>query len=128
MAESSDKLNAPVLITKVCVVLLAVLVFVLIGMWFMPKMKKLSELQENKHALEQNNNAIDASINELKVKQERLETDPEFAERIGHAEGLVSPDETVLKLTSETAGEQKPKQKKVNTTQKKSVSPARNGH
>ncbi len=120
MAESSDKLSAPVLITRVCTVLLALLVFILIGMWFMPKVKTLGVLQENKHELEQQNKSINANINELKMKQERLETDPEFAKRIAHAEGMVAPDETVLKLTNEMPNEQKLQQKKVNKATKKS--------
>ena len=121
MAESSDRLTAPVLITRVCAVLLVMLALILVGMWFMPRIKRLGELQENKHSLEQRNNAISASINDLKMKQERLETYPEFAERIGHSEGLVSPDETVLKLTNETQNVQKPLQKKVNKAQKKPI-------
>ena len=65
---------------------------------FLPKCRKLSDLQERKSVLRQQNRQTEAAIRELKAKQQRFRTDMGFVERTARESGLVKTNETVFKF------------------------------
>jgi cell division protein FtsB len=64
---------------------------------FLPKVKQYHELQRRETALQEEIRQAEDRLVTLKRKQERLQNDPRYAEKIAREEfGLVKPGETVL--------------------------------
>lgn len=88
--------------------LLAVLVAIGFILIFTPKTRKLALLQDVKTQLETRNTEKAEQIKELKIRQERFNSDPEFVEHTAREAEMIMPDETVYKFTNEPGVGQKP--------------------
>jgi cell division protein FtsB len=80
-----------------------VALFVTAIIWlFLPRIHKLRELQKEEVATREDIRAAEAQINDLKVKQVRLESDPEFLEEMARTElGWAKTGETVFKVIAQ---------------------------
>ncbi len=89
------------------IVLIAIIVMAGVGvvLAFAPKVKQLKDHQETYNSLQQRIEITVTSENELKEKQRRFTTDPEFVERIAHEVGYARKDETIFHFPEETGGQ-----------------------
>ncbi len=86
---------------KVAFGLIVALLLVAVVCLFLPKCRLLSELQKKKLAYQQQNRQIETSTEELRLKEERFNSDPEFVERTARGIGMVKTNEIMLKVTNE---------------------------
>ncbi len=95
-------MNIWVLLNRFAWGILAVLAAVLLVSHFHPKISEYKELQRRKASLETRILSEEERLVSLKRQQERLQSDPRFAERIAREEfGLVKQGETVLRFVDE---------------------------
>jgi cell division protein FtsB len=92
------------LINRIVLAAIIVMAGVGVSLAFAPKVKQLREHQETYNALQQRIEVTVATELELREKQRRFKTDPEFVERIAHEVGYARPDETIFHFTEETGG------------------------
>ena len=88
------------------IVLIAVILMAGVGvvLAFTPKVKQLKEYQSRHDALQQRIDVTVAAEQELKEKQRRFQTDPEFVEKVAHEVGYARSDETIFHFPEETGG------------------------
>jgi cell division protein FtsB len=88
------------------ILLIAIIVMAGVGvvLAFAPKVKQLRDDQETYNALQKRIETTEALENELKEKQRRFTTDPEFVARVAHEVGYARDDETIFVLPAETSG------------------------
>ena len=72
---------------------------------FLPKFRNIRELQRQKSALEIENQNIEQQTKQLRLKREKIKTDPEFIERVARESGRVKPNEVIFKFTDEDQAE-----------------------
>lgn len=79
------------------------LVLVVIGLIcvFLPKCYRMRELQRRKAAIQGENRDFERATKELRLKRDRLKSDPAFVERTARREGMLRRDEVVFKFTDE---------------------------
>ena len=88
---------------------LAWTVLVIVGLaalvaFFTPKVRQLRDMSRQEEKLQQENRLQEDMLQHLKKKQERLQTDPRFVEKIAREElGLAKPGETVFKFMDDAA-------------------------
>lgn len=81
------------------VALFVALLLVVVVSAFTPKVLSLREMQARKSELEEENKRLDREINELRLNQERFNTDPAFVEWIAKKDlGMVKTNEVVFKF------------------------------
>lgn len=88
--------------------LLAVLIAIGFILIFTPKTRKLAQLQGVKAQIEEQNAQKAEQIKELKTRQERFNSDPEFVEHTAREAGMIMPDETVYKFTTDQGPSRQP--------------------
>jgi len=73
--------------------------FVIIAVaWSIPNYTKYKEMQLLRAAKIEDKQLLEARVDHLKIKQERLATDPAFLERTARNEGMSKSNETVCKM------------------------------
>lgn len=85
-------------------VALGVLVLVGMGFMFVPLFQQDREYHRRESALGEEIRHDEERIRELKLKQERFQSDPAFVERIAHEIGLAKPNETIFRFVDEEPG------------------------
>ncbi len=93
-----------VAIYRIAWIALGVLVLVGMGFMFVPLIQEDREYQRRESALREEIRQEEQRIRELKLKQERFQSDPAFVERIAHEIGLAKPDETIFRFVDEEPG------------------------
>ncbi len=83
---------------------LGVLVLVGMGFMFVPLIQQDREYQRRESVLREEIRQDEEQIRELKLKQERFQSDPAFVERIAHEIGLAKPNETIFRFVDEEPG------------------------
>jgi hypothetical protein len=83
----------------------AVLIFGLMAYTFYPRIETYRTHQRRKAELEAEITDREALIKNLQLMQQQLLTDPRFAEKIAHEEGLAHPNEVVYRFMDEPAVE-----------------------
>jgi cell division protein FtsB len=88
------------------IVLIAIIVMAGVGvvLAFAPKVQQFQDHQETYNALQQRIEIAVEAENELKEKQRRFLTDPDFVERIAHEVGYARKDEVIFHFPEETGG------------------------
>ena len=91
------------------IVLTAIGIMALVGVLlaFGPKVKQMQTYQTTRDALQQQIDEAVAAEKELKNKQQRFLSDPEYVERVAHEVGYARKDETIYQFLDEkgaTAG------------------------
>ena len=81
-----------------------VLILIVVVSFFVPKYRALKDYQQRRQDLQAENRRIEAMVLELKQKQERMASDPEFVVRTAKEAGMVGQDEVVFKITNTTPG------------------------
>lgn len=90
-----------------CVTLAVLLVAGLIALFY-PKFRQHREMQRQAERLEEEIRFDQEMVQHLKTKQEKLQNDPRFLERVAREElGLAKPGETVFKFVEEPATNQR---------------------
>ena len=86
------------------VVLVAVVVMACVGvvLAFTPKIHQLKQYQETYDNLQQRIDVTVAAEQELKDKQRRFFSDPEFVEKVAHEVGYARPGETIFHFPEES--------------------------
>lgn len=95
-------MNIWLVIYRVSWVLLVVLCIVGLTCVYVPRINNMRALQEEKAAIEAANARERARIDELRDKQERFQTDPEYVEHVAREQGMVKKDEVLFKLAPGT--------------------------
>jgi cell division protein FtsB len=67
---------------------------------FLPQCNRLRELQKKRVDFRQKTRRTEMLTRELRLKQERFDSDPAFVVRTARETGMIMPDETVFKLTN----------------------------
>lgn len=65
---------------------------------FLPEVRRLTELQEKRAALQEETNRIEAHVKDLQTRQARFASDPLFVERTAREAGMSRSNETVFKV------------------------------
>ncbi len=69
---------------------------------FLPKVKQMQAYEETRDTLQQRLDITVAAEKELKEKQRRFQTDPDFVEKVAHEVGYARPNETIFHFPEET--------------------------
>ena len=88
------------------IVLGAVIVMAVVGavLAFMPKVRQMQTYQDTYDTLQQRIDVTVAAEKELKEKQRRFLSDPEFVEKVAHEVGYAKKSETIFHFPEETDG------------------------
>ena len=92
------------LINRIVLAAIIVMAGVGVALAFAPKVKQFQEHQDTYNGLQQRIEIALANENELKEKQRRFKTDPEFVERIAHEVGYARKDEMIFHFPEESGG------------------------
>ncbi len=86
------------------IVLIAIIVMAGVGvvLAFTPKVRQLQEYQETSDSLQQRIEITVTAEQELKDKQRRFFSDPEFVEKVAHEIGYARTNETIFHFPEET--------------------------
>jgi len=85
-----------VMVYRVAWGVLVILIVVGLVCVFAPKCQMLRSLQQKKLELQAENRARAEQIRDLREKEQRFLTDPEFVRRTAHESGRVAPDEIIF--------------------------------
>jgi cell division protein FtsB len=86
------------------IVLIAVMVMAVVGivLAFTPKVRQMQAYQNTRDALQQRIDVTVSSENELKEKQRRFLSDPEYVKKVAHEVGYARSDEVIFHFPEET--------------------------
>ncbi len=86
------------------IVLIAVMVMAAVGivLAFTPKVKQMKAYQNTRDTLQQRIDVTVSNENELKEKQRRFLSDPDYVEKVAHEVGYARPDEVIFQFPEET--------------------------
>jgi len=87
-------------IYKWCFGLVGVIIVIACILLFIPRLRRLGDLQVRKTELETRNAEQAEQIKALQIKQERFNSDPEFVEHTARQTGRIMPDEIVYRFTN----------------------------
>ena len=90
--------NIWVVMYKMTWVLITVVLVIIAIAWSIPSYTKYKEMQLQRATKIEEKQLLEARVNHLKIKQERLATDPAFLERTARNEGMAKSNETVCKM------------------------------
>lgn len=90
------------LINRIVLVAIIIMAGVGVVLAFSPKVKQLQEYQETNDALQQRIEVTLSAEQELKDKQRRFISDPEFVEKVAHEVGYARTNETIFHFPEET--------------------------
>lgn len=76
----------------------AVLVLIGMGFMFVPLIQQDREFQRRENELRDEIQHSEERIRELRLKQERFQSDPAFVERVAHEMGFAKPNETIFRF------------------------------
>ena len=97
-------MNIWTLIYRTAWIVLGILGLILIVSIFVPQFRQYKELERKEAVLEESLREEEELIQLLKTRQERLENDPHFLERVVREEfGMAREGETVIKFIEEKA-------------------------
>ena len=100
------------LIYRFAWILSAVLAVIIIACLFSPRLKRLNELQKEINALREENRKFEMDIADLKERQRKFVSDPEFAEHVAMDIGKVRTNAVVFKLINpEDSNPDEPREK-----------------
>lgn len=85
------------LATWTAVVLTAAMIFGFL-LLVTPQYRKLSEHERRLEALREDRSRTHARLQELRVSQQRFQTDAEYVRRVAHERGMVGPGETQFRF------------------------------
>lgn len=86
------------------IVLIAIILMAGVGvvLAFTPKVRQMQEYQQTNDSLQQRIEVTVAAEQELKNKQRRFFSDPEFVEKVAHEVGYARNNETIFHFPEET--------------------------
>ncbi len=90
------------LINRIVLVAIILMACVGVGLAFTPKVRQLKEYQQTSNSLQQRIEVTVEAEQELKNKQRRFSSDPDFIEKVAHEVGYARPDETIFHFPEET--------------------------
>jgi cell division protein DivIC len=90
-------------IQRICLILCVALLAAIIAFrFFLPKIKEQRDLRAQAEAVRQNIQREAEQLRMLKLKQEKLQEDPRFIEKIAREDlGYAKPGETVFRFVDE---------------------------
>lgn len=69
---------------------------------FVPKFRELEDLQRRRDGLQGIVRAVDDDTRDLRLKQERFSSDPEYVERVAKDAGMIKTNEVLFKFGEDT--------------------------
>ena len=90
------------LINRIVLVAIIFMAGVGVVLAFTPKVRQLQEYQETSDSLQQRIEITVTTEQELKDKQRRFFSDPEFVEKVAHEIGYARTNETIFHFPEET--------------------------
>ncbi len=92
------------LIYRISLVIIGVVVLLGVGYAYWKPMKEHQALNARKEQIEQATHKQQEKLDDLKQKQERLQTDPRFVEKMAREDlGLAKPGETIFKFEGDSS-------------------------
>lgn len=85
-------------------VVLAVLFIFGFAILVTPQYQKLSSLERRRDDLRQDRAREEARLQELRVRQQRFQTDPDYVRRVAHEIGMVGPNEMIFRFHEDDRG------------------------
>jgi cell division protein FtsB len=92
------------LINRIVLIAIVIMAGVGVVLAFTPKVRQLQTYQETYDSLQHRIDVTVESEKELKEKQRRFLSDPEFVEKVAHEVGYASKDEMIFHFPEETGG------------------------
>ena len=93
------------LINRIVLIAIVIMAGVGVVLAFTPKVRQLQAYQETYDSLQQRIEATVESEQELKEKQRRFLSDPEFVEKVAHEVGYAKKDEMIFHFPEETGSD-----------------------
>ncbi|MDF7826271.1 septum formation initiator family protein [Pontiellaceae bacterium B12227] len=90
------------LINRIVLVAIIIMAGVGVVLAFTPKVRQLQEYQTTHDKLQQRINVTLAAEQDLKDKQRRFNSDPEFVEKVAHEVGYARTNETIFHFPEES--------------------------
>lgn len=90
------------LINRIVLIAIVVMAGVGVVLAFTPKVRQMQEYQQTNDSLQQRIEVTVAAEQELKDKQRRFFSDPEFVEKVAHEVGYARTNETIFHFPEET--------------------------
>lgn len=95
-------MNAWKFIQRICLILILILVAGIVASFFRPLIQRQKELRAREEALRLDIQKEAEQLRVLKLKQEKLQEDPRFIEKIAREDlGLAKPGETIFRFVDE---------------------------
>ena len=92
------------LINRIVLIAIVIMAGVGVVLAFTPKVRQLQTYQETYDSLQHRIDVTVESEKELKEKQRRFLSDPEFVEKVAHEVGYARRDEMIFHFPEETGG------------------------
>ena len=92
------------LINRIVLIAIVIMAGVGVVLAFTPKVRQLQTYQETYDSLQHRIDVTVESEKELKEKQRRFLSDPEFVEKVAHEVGYARKDEMIFHFPEETGG------------------------
>ena len=93
------------LINRIVLIAIVIMAGVGVVLAFTPKVRQLQAYQETYDSLQHRIDVTVESEKELKEKQRRFLTDPEFVEKVAHEVGYAGKDEIIFHFPEETGSD-----------------------
>ena len=90
------------LINRIVLIAIVIMAGVGVVLTFTPKVRQLQTYQETYDQLQHRIDQTVESEQELKEKQRRFQSDPEFVEKVAHEVGYARKDEIIFHFPEET--------------------------
>ena len=90
------------LINRIVLIAIVIMAGVGVVLAFTPKVRQLQAYQETYDSLQHRIDQTVESEQELKEKQRRFQSDPEFVEKVAHEVGYARKDEMIFHFPEET--------------------------
>jgi cell division protein DivIC len=95
-------MNLGKFIQRICLIVSVGLLILIVLKLFMPKIERQKELRVRENAVRQDIQREAEQLRMLKLKQEKLQEDPRFIEKIAREDlGYAKPGETVFRFVDE---------------------------
>jgi cell division protein FtsB len=90
------------LINRIVLVAIIIMAGVGVVLAFTPKVRQLQDYQEKHDSLQQRISVTLAAEQDLKEKQRRFTSDPDFVQKVAHEVGYARTNETIFHFPEET--------------------------
>jgi cell division protein FtsB len=85
-------------LAKCTVYLVSGILLMALFLLFVPQYRKHAQQEQRLRELRAEKRREESSLNELRVRQEQFQTNPDYVKKVAHEIGMVTPDEVIFKF------------------------------